>query len=766
MSQRSRKSLATARQSLYLALLIGFMAGPARSAVAAGIAPSPSECGVEPGGVCVGGGRFHLAIDWFAEPLAEAAEARTLGRDAVYFRSPGGAGLVVQVVDGRAVNGHFWVLSAALAHPSYSLEVTDLATGERRRYSELDDAGATSDLMALPAGGREPAERGRLRVAARIFGGADFVAGELLAPETAILRAAGSRDPELVVSLLDGRDVDGQWWVLSTSPAGQGWDLVLADPDSGERRHLRHAAATADTQLLGTAPAGATSVAVTLDAPRAVRATIAVTGGTLSAQSANGTKFTLTIPAKALLSPQEITLTPIKSIQRLPFKPGLVGGVEIGPAGLRLAATASLRIAPTQPVALAQETTFGYRARGAQFFLYPALLVGKPVVLPLIHAGGYGLARGTAAEQAKQLTSLPPRAEDQFDQKLWNLHAQRRRLLKSGAEASSIGGIVAAAGGVDLPAFYKDIYRNSLRKLLTDIAESCEGRKKWGSYAENFIAKAVADGVASSLTAETAALRAALNLGTAACYNEAGKACLVEKESKAVIPMLVYWRQLESAGMTRLVDAGKLESCLTFEFEFDTVLDHDAHNPPPAWNNGAHHRIDTKIPVRWRPPFDFGTGLPGTPNNYIEARWTAARQQGIPPIACTFAETGKVKPSNLSVHEMFFLGVNSFEESPPPPRIELAYSPGAPAMEIVQTCPPGGPVKHFLELFPYAFVALHGLEVDPELLLPPVFIYLVKDWTVRQGGLYALKTYAGPGGFGSLTASEVTNLYVFHKPGN
>jgi hypothetical protein len=63
---------------------------------------------------------------------------------------------------------------------------------------------------------------------------------------------------------------------------------------------------------------------------------------------------------------------------------------------------------------------------------------------------------------------------------------------------------------------------------------------------------------------------------------------------------------------------------------------------------------------------------------------------------------------------------------------------------------------------------LHALELDPELpFLPPAFVYRVEDWSVRQGALYALRSYqrSASAGAGGPTASEVTGLYLFHKPG-
>lgn len=42
--------------------------------------------------------------------------------------------LLVKVLDGRPVNGRFWVLWGGLTTVAYTFTVTDLATGERKEY--------------------------------------------------------------------------------------------------------------------------------------------------------------------------------------------------------------------------------------------------------------------------------------------------------------------------------------------------------------------------------------------------------------------------------------------------------------------------------------------------------------------------------------------------------------------------------------------------------------------------------------------------------
>jgi hypothetical protein len=42
--------------------------------------------------------------------------------------------LIVKVLDGRAVNGHFWVFYGALSDVQYTLTVTDTQTGTSKPY--------------------------------------------------------------------------------------------------------------------------------------------------------------------------------------------------------------------------------------------------------------------------------------------------------------------------------------------------------------------------------------------------------------------------------------------------------------------------------------------------------------------------------------------------------------------------------------------------------------------------------------------------------
>ena len=54
---------------------------------------------------------------------------------AFWFFQPSNIELVVKVLDGRAINGHFWVFYGALSNVGYTITVTDTATGESKTYT-------------------------------------------------------------------------------------------------------------------------------------------------------------------------------------------------------------------------------------------------------------------------------------------------------------------------------------------------------------------------------------------------------------------------------------------------------------------------------------------------------------------------------------------------------------------------------------------------------------------------------------------------------
>jgi len=100
------------------------------------VAAAPVGCGA--GALCLNGNRFRVTAAWRIPSGASGAGVPVpLTGDTGYFWffSSNNVELVVKVVDGRAVNGRFWVFSGALSDVEYTLTILDTVTGAVRTYS-------------------------------------------------------------------------------------------------------------------------------------------------------------------------------------------------------------------------------------------------------------------------------------------------------------------------------------------------------------------------------------------------------------------------------------------------------------------------------------------------------------------------------------------------------------------------------------------------------------------------------------------------------
>jgi Trypsin-like peptidase domain len=89
--------------------------------------------------LCLNNGRFKVAIAWnvASQGTGGSGTAVPLSGDTGYFWffSNGNVELVVKALDGRAVNGYFWIFYGALSDVAYTITVTDTTTGAVKTYS-------------------------------------------------------------------------------------------------------------------------------------------------------------------------------------------------------------------------------------------------------------------------------------------------------------------------------------------------------------------------------------------------------------------------------------------------------------------------------------------------------------------------------------------------------------------------------------------------------------------------------------------------------
>jgi len=233
----------------------------------------------EPGtfALCLGGGRYKVEARWAdfsGNRGAGHAVALTADTGYFWFFGPENVEVVLKVLDGRGLNDHVWVFYGALSSVEYALTVTDTATGAARRYvnpkgrlgSVADTAafgprGATPSALSfgptprpsiaaparrssttaapcVPSSTRLCLNGGRFAVEARwsIPTGNGVGQAVPLTGDTGYLWFFGPDNVELVVKVLDGRPVNGKFWVFYGALSDVSYTLTVTDTQTGAVR--------------------------------------------------------------------------------------------------------------------------------------------------------------------------------------------------------------------------------------------------------------------------------------------------------------------------------------------------------------------------------------------------------------------------------------------------------------------------------------------------------------------------------------------------
>lgn len=204
------------------------------------------------------------------------------------------------------------------------------------------------------------------------------------------------------------------------------------------------------TDPLFQAPANPVNVTVTTDAARAVTQTVTSAGGTLTTTGADGSQFTLTIPARALTDSVVVTMTPITSMAGLPSG-SLAAGVQLAPDGLVLEKDATLTIVPGQPVALANQTPLGYQGSGTDLHVAMPASSGSDIQIVVQHFSGWGIGDLLAAARAALLNHFAASNEARLEAEIGRYLTEARQVALTGTsdEVPNLAALETA-----LEAFY------------------------------------------------------------------------------------------------------------------------------------------------------------------------------------------------------------------------------------------------------------------------------------------------------------------------
>jgi len=98
-----------------------------------------SGCADSGTSLCLWSGRFEVSVSWSASHIGQSGRGfsmpLTTDSGAFWFFQPSNIELVIKVLDGRTVNGRFWVFCGALSDVGYTITITDTETGAQKTYT-------------------------------------------------------------------------------------------------------------------------------------------------------------------------------------------------------------------------------------------------------------------------------------------------------------------------------------------------------------------------------------------------------------------------------------------------------------------------------------------------------------------------------------------------------------------------------------------------------------------------------------------------------
>lgn len=336
---------------------------------------------------------------------------------------------------------------------------------------------------------------------------------------------------------------------------------------------------------------------VNLDEQHSSSAVISPDGGTLSTEGADGTKFTLTFPKDALSNDETITLTPITTVNGLPFSGGLVGGVQMAPEGLRLFQPVMLTIESPKTVAATgfETVAFAYHQNGEGLYLNPSEAKGNILTLEIWHFSGAAAAQGTPAEIQTQQQRVPSNAEDAFTQRMRDILGRER-------QAQLLGQPTDPDLERTIGEFLREGYDRFIAPQLPIALQDCEAAGPILSKALSWLRQVQLLGYDGQFQAESAKIMETMSQAIVNCYNKEYDKCVIDKNIAHRTTMLGMYRQASLLGIEGQLDFSKIEKC------------------PPATSYkvdgpfGESHifgeicSLDVPFTLNW----DSGVGLAGT----------------------------------------------------------------------------------------------------------------------------------------------------------
>lgn len=472
-----------------------------------------------------------------------------------------------------------------------------------------------------------------------------------------------------------------------------------------------------------------------LDLGRVAAADIGRGGGSVTATGADGTRFTLTIPAGALLDPANVSLTPLTSAGTLPMGARGLRAVQIGPAGRDLLKPASLAIAPPKLPSKLELTGFGFDTGGRQFHLSPVSRSGSEASLKVFELEGLGIVSAKAgARYLFSRSRVPTSLVDQLLQVAAAPRAPKR------ASASQAGPRDALSAQVF--ALFTQIQALA---ISGDIDTAAAQFVVWDAISLGF----------SGQYPETLAWRAlvgqAFQVGFAREIAQARAACL-SKDIRQMGRLLRFRDYLHTslvslpqlAGLRSDIDA-TVSRCLRFELDYDVSI-----TGANGYGESVDARVTSTVPVQ--------SPVPGDTDFFSGSAALVVANYAVGPVDC-WTHTWSVSPSAPLAIKQMSVGISRERGAELlPANIRMTFNLGSLDEQVTHTCD-GDPSSSYTDqqhAYDGVAAALLGGAAGADFEL---------SWTAApSGGDYSSQTFTKS----AQTDGNYTGTFTFrlrHTPG-
>lgn len=341
------------------------------------------------------------------------------------------------------------------------------------------------------------------------------------------------------------------------------------------------------------------SVGSTVESDRAVTQTAYPSiDNVISTTGADGTSYTLTLPKDALLSAEEITMTPVASVSGMPLSGGLAAAVQLEPHGLLLLAPASLEITSPDLGPIAEQTPFLFSAGGADFHQYPVAMpqagdTANTIRLYLHHFSTTGVGLGDAADRG----ALGARAPLQSMAQLESLVSETLRLERASQQAGNPPNPEAMQQVVTLiNQYYDDILRARLQAAETDPQKAAQATAEAVGWMRQLALLGVVD--SARITEAKTRVERIWKYAMLFYWNR----CLGQHDLNAIATLMGIARQAALFSWTWAEEAqDKAERCGQLELRFDSAISaaFTTSGSVSTHNRSSRWRVSSATEIPW-----------------------------------------------------------------------------------------------------------------------------------------------------------------------